>query len=290
MRFGFVGLGQMGLPMAKNLARASDVIVYDRKQHASDGFSFVADSPKDLTIADVIILSLPDVAAVRSFIFGNGFFEALKPRTIIVDTGTTDVSETIEIAGRLEDAGLIYLDAPVSGMQARAETGNLTMMVGGPVEVLQQLTPAFDRMADKILHMGPVGAGQTAKLINQLLFDVNVAALAEIMPLASVMGLDAKLISDVVNSGTGRSWASEFFLPRILKGDFSQGYALEAAYKDIVSGARLCAERRIPNPVLAAASATYKQALREGHGKLDKGAMILVFERLLNISFRTAEA
>lgn len=289
MRFSFVGLGQMGRPMALNLAKVADVTVYDSRPAAAAGFAHVASAPEDLMEADVVILSLPNDRIIGNFLFGGSFATGLRPGTIILDTGTTDVSETLAIARRLEEQGLVFLDAPVSGMQARAEAGTLTMMVGGRVDKLDILRPALGAIAENILYMGPSGAGQTAKLVNQLLFDINVAALAEIMPLACLMGLDPAAISQVVNTGTGRSWASEFFLPRILEGDFTQGYALEAAYKDIVSGTRLTAERQVPAPVLAAASATYQQALREGHGRKDKGAMILVFERLLGVCFRSAK-
>ncbi|WP_137130938.1 NAD(P)-dependent oxidoreductase [Rhizobium sp. FY34] len=286
MEVAFVGLGQMGRPMAVNLSKTTDLIVFDANQDSKRGFGRVAADLSDLAAADLILLSLPRAEIIDSVLFQSGLADRLKPGTIIIDTGTTDVSETLRFARKLSEAGLRFLDAPVSGMQSRAEDGTLTMMVGGDSTLLKSLEPYLSTMANSILHMGPEGAGQTAKLINQLLFDINAAAIAEIGPLAVLMGLNPTAISDVINSGTGRSFASEFFLPRILEADFSQGYPLAAAYKDIASGLRLCAERQIPAPVLYAASATYQQALREGHGSKDKGAMILVFENLLNVKFR----
>ena len=134
--------------------------------------------------------------------------------------------------------------------------------------------------------MGDIGSGQLMKLINQLLFDINAAALAEILPLASKLGIDPELAGEVVNSGTGRSYASEFFVPHILNGVFDNGYPMETAYKDLKSGADISARFKIPTPVLAAVTSTYQQALLEGHGEKGKGAMILVFERLLGVSFR----
>jgi 3-hydroxyisobutyrate dehydrogenase-like beta-hydroxyacid dehydrogenase len=111
--------------------------------------------------------------------------------------------------------------------------------------------------------------------------------LGEILPMAAKMGLDPELVGDVVNSGTGRSYASEFFVPRILRGHFGDGYPMGHAYKDLVSGAELGARLCIPMPVLAAATATYQTALLRGHGSLDKGAMVKVYEELLEASFRT---
>jgi 3-hydroxyisobutyrate dehydrogenase-like beta-hydroxyacid dehydrogenase len=134
--------------------------------------------------------------------------------------------------------------------------------------------------------MGAPGSGQLAKLINQLLFDINVAALAEVLPMATKLGLDCEKTGAIVNSGTGRSYASEFFIPRILAGDFSQGYPLGNAYKDLISAAELSVHEMIPLPVLQAATTTYQQALLAGLEKEDKGAMIKVYERLLGVTYR----
>ena len=147
--------------------------------------------------------------------------------------------------------------------------------------------PLLELIGSKVLYMGPSGSGQLTKLINQLLFDINAGALGEVLPMAARMGLDPDLIGEVVNSGSGRSFASEFFVPRILKGHFADGYPMAHAYKDLVSGAELSARHGIPMPVLAAATATYQAALLRGHGAKDKGAMVQVFEELLGVAFRS---
>ena len=118
------------------------------------------------------------------------------------------------------------MDAPISGMEARAIEGTLTVMCGGERAVFERVKPYLDCIGNKILYMGPTGSGQLTKLINQLLFDINAAALGEILPMAAKMGLDPDLVGEVVNSGTGRSYASEFFIPRILKGHFGDGYPM----------------------------------------------------------------
>lgn len=171
-------------------------------------------------------------------------------------------------------------------MQARAEQGTLTIMCGGAEADLAAVRPWLARMGNNILFMGPAGSGQLTKLINQLLFDIHCAALAEILPMSSRMGLDPVKVASVVNSGTGRSYASEFFLTRVLDNHFADGYPLRSAYKDLVSAAELGARHCIPMPVLAAATFTYQMALLRGHGASDKGAMIAVFEELLNVRFR----
>ena len=282
----------MGAPMAINLAHKHDVLAYDQNASAiakvERSGAKGADKLDQFSDVEVLITCLPSANTVNSALFDleAGLVQHLKAGTLIVDTSTIEHTATLEIGKRLQSAGLRFLDAPVSGMEKRAKDGLLTMMVGGDAKNLAEVHSALSTMASKILHMGDVGAGQLTKLINQLLFDINAAALAEILPLSVKLGIDPEQVAEVVNSGTGRSYASEFFVPNILYGDFSNGYPMQAAYKDLISGAEISARYNIPTPVLAAATATYQQALLEGHGDKDKGGMILVFERLLGTDFR----
>ena len=140
-----------------------------------------------------------------------------------------------------------------------------------------------------ILYMGPSGCGQLAKAINNTLFDINMAALAEILPVAAKLGLDPGLIGSVINSSSGRSFSSEFFIPRILSGNFGDGYPLEKAYKDLVSIASLSANLCLPLPVTHAATTTYQMAMLQGLGDKDKGAMTCLFETLAGVKFRQGE-
>ena len=203
---------------------------------------------------------------------------------------TITYGTTKEIAARLGERGVRFLDAPISGMEKRAVDGTLTVMCGGDEAVFDAVKPLLERIGNKILYMGPSGSGQLTKLINQLLFDISAAALGEILPMAAKMGLDPDLVGEVVNSGTGRSYASEFFIPRILKGHFGDGYPMGHAYKDLVSAAALGSDLCLPMPVLAAATATYQAALLKGHGEKDKGGMVQVFEDLLGVQFRSRAA
>ena len=296
MKFGFVGLGQMGAPMAINLAQKHDVLVYDQNKTS---FTNVmrsgakgADNLGQFADVDVLITCLPTGNIVNSVLFDLkvGLVQHLKAGTLIVDTSTIEYDATLKIRNRLQSASLRFLDAPVSGMKHKAKDGSLTMMVGGDAKDLAKIQGALSTMASKILYMGDVGAGQLTKLINQLLFDINAAALAEILPLSVKLGIDPEQIAEVVNSGTGRSYASEFFIPYILQGDFSNGYPMQAAYKDLISGAEISAQHSIPTPVLAAATTTYQQSLLQGFGDKDKGGMILVYERLLDVKFRATSA
>ncbi len=293
MKLGFVGLGQMGKPMAVNLLKSGAALTVsdlDERWFAefrAKGAGATTNSA-DLADADVIFLSLPGSAAVQAVLTGeNGLLPGLRQGQLVVDLSTITWSATVEIARALDARGVMFLDAPVSGMEARAVDGTLTVMCGGAEEALERARPLLDLIGNKILYMGPAGSGQLTKLINQLLFDINAAALGEVLPMAVKMGLDPELVGQVVNSGTGRSYASEFFIQRILRGHFADGYPMQHAYKDLVSGAELSANLCIPMPVLAAATATYQTALLRGHGAKDKGAMVRVFEELLGVQVRS---
>lgn len=293
MKLGFVGLGQMGRPIAANLMKSGATLtVSDRDdrwfaEFQAKGGNGTTDAA-ELADADIIFLCLPSSNVVQAVLTGeNGLLPRLHQGQIVVDLSTITYSTTIEIGRAMAAKGIRFLDAPISGMEARAIDGTLTVMCGGAQDTFNQVKPLLDLIGNKILYMGPTGSGQLTKLINQLLFDINAAALGEVLPMAVKMGLDPDLVGEVINSGTGRSYASEFFVPRILRGHFTDGYPMHHAYKDLVSGAELSANLCIPLPVLAAATATYQSALLQGHGDKDKGAMVRVFEQLLGVEYRS---
>lgn len=292
MRIAFVGLGQMGKHMAMNMLKSeAEVIVNDMR---TDSFpeleskgARTTTNIMDVVDCDIIFLCLPNSAVVESVVLGkNGIIHNLREGQKVIDFSTIKYSSTVALAKALEAKGVGFLDAPISGMEARAKDGTLTIMCGGNKELYEETMPYFRCVGSKILYMGPTGSGQLTKLINQLLYDINVAALAEILPMSVKMGLDPVKVGEVVNSGTGRSYASEFFIQRILKDRFSDGYSLQNAYKDLVSAAEISANLCIPMPVLSAATVTYQTALLQGHGAEDKGSMIKVFEDLLGVHYR----
>jgi len=292
-KIGFIGLGQMGKHMAKNLMGEDvelTVCARSRTQFASfrEVGANATDNVQHLAGCDIIFLSLPEDEAVKAVLTGEkGLLPVFTPGQMVVDFSTISYTATVELNAILAEKGVIFFDAPVSGMEARAQEGTLSIMVGGPAKDLARIEPYLKRIGNTILHMGPVGSGQLTKLINQLLFDINMAALAEVLPLAVKKGLNPKKVGQIVNSGTGRSYASEFFIPQMLKNDFSAGYPMRHAYKDLISGAVIAAKEAIPMPVTMAAMVTYQTALRKGYGSEDKGAMIKVYEELLGVVYRT---
>ena len=292
MSIAFIGLGTMGKYMALNLIKSGELIVVSDvvdkafAEFMEKGVAATTTVAETAT-ADVIFLSLPNTEIVQNVI--GGLLPHLHEGQIIVDLSTIKYNATVELRKTLDEAGVEFLDAPVSGMESRAKDGTLTVMCGGKEEIFDKVKHYFDYIGNKELFMGGSGAGQLSKLINQLLFDINAAALAEILPMSVKMGLDSEKIGQVVNSGTGRSYASEFFIPHVLKNSFHNGYPMRSAYKDLVSAAELGANLGIPMPVLAAATATYQQALLKGLGDNDKGGMIKVFEDQLGVQFREKE-
>lgn len=293
MNIGFIGLGTMGGPTAKNISqKGSDkVVMYDaspecRARFRAEGYT-VADSYNDFTEADIIFLCVPNTEIVKDILFGEKNLKtALHAGQIIIDLSTIKYNATIEIKDRLKAMGVEFLDSPISGMAARAVTGDLAVMVGGAEEVYLKVKPILERFGTNIQYMGATGSGQLTKLINQLLFDINLAGMAEIMPFAVKMGLNPEKVTSIVNTGTGRSFATEQFLPKILKGVFAGGYPMAKAYKDLVSAAEIAASNNLTLPVLSAATSTYQMALLKGYGDADKGIMIKVFEELFGVEFR----
>lgn len=232
MKISFDGLGQMGKPITKNLAKAgAEVIATDRKPDAfpdleATGVQTTTDFAR-LAEGEIVFLCLPNGQVVHDVLLGeSGLAKRLRPDQLVVDLSTITYSTSVAIAKALGEKGVAFLDAPISGMEARAVDGTLTVMCGGDRAAFDRAKPLLESIGSTILFMGQAGSGQLTKLINQLLLDINAAALAEVLPMAAKMGLDPDRVAAVVNSGTGRSYASEFFLPRILRGHFGDGYPM----------------------------------------------------------------
>lgn len=268
-----VGLGAMGRSIALHLAnkRGSEsekVVALDADPASLEGLvapGLVATMERRMIAgAEVLFLCLPDGDVVEAVLFGaDGVAASLADGAIVVDLSTTAHGKALEIGRMLAAQGKKFIDAPVSGAPAGAAAGTLTVMCGGDSETFEAVRPLLARIGTTVLHMGPCGSGQLTKTINNVLYDINIAALAEVLPMAVAMGLDPEKLGQVVTTSTSRSYASQYFVPRILKGLFDEGYPLAKAYKDLVSAAAVAAEGNFPMPVTAAATATYQTALRQ---------------------------
>ena len=290
---GFIGLGTMGKWMAFNLIKAGFPLKFFARKKGiieeaiRQGGQFIA-SPRDLASqAAWMFLCLPDTETVEEMLFGReGIAGAMNPGQTLIDCSTIHPLTARKTHQALEKRGIYFLDAPISGMEARAKAGTLTIMVGGEEPAFQQVRPALEAMGNTILYLGISGNGQIMKMINNVLFDIHCAALAEILPLAAKMGLDPEQVIAVARKGTGQSFALDNFGPLILEGNFGPGYPLEDAYKDMVHAVEISSAHRIPLPVTSATMATYQMALDQGLGKENKGAMIKVWERVLGVEVR----
>lgn len=292
-KVGFIGMGQMGKWMAQNILKAGyPLVVFNRTaqraQFLVDQGASLVSSPAELAAAsEVVFLSLPNTEVVEQTIFGSGgIVEGARPGMVLVDTSTISYVGTLEIARRLAERGIRFADAPVSGMEARAKDGTLTIMFGGDEGLFEEVVPALRAMGNTIIHMGGVGSGQLTKLTNQLLYNAAMASMAEVLPMAVKLGLDPEKVARVVTTGTGRSFGLEFFAPRILENRFDDGYPLEKAYKDMVSALEISGHQKIPLPMAQATATAFQLALADGLGGEDKGALIKVYERLLGVQFR----
>lgn len=295
-KIGFVGLGTMGKWMALNMMKAGyELMVTDTSPQAVeflvDQGARVATTPAEMAAqVDWIFLSVPDTGVVDLVVLGEGgILAGAKEGLVVVDLSTIGYMATLEIEKKLKQKGVIFSDAPISGMETRAQEATLTVMFGGRKDTFEMVLPALEAIGNKVIYMGGIGCGQLTKLINQLLFNISAAGIAEVLPMAVKLGLDPEKVTQVVTTGTGRSFAAEFFLPLALENRFDQGYPLKSAYKDMISAAEICANEKIPLPMVQAATTTFQMALANGHGSESKGALIKVFEKLLGIEFRKIE-
>ena len=290
---GFIGLGQMGKRMAINIKKEGfQLWVYDlRKEAMEELVKHGATAAQNLSQLGMrcnrIVFSLPDASVLEPVLFGEeGLKSSLAAGDIIIDCGTTHPVFTEKTAATLKEKNIEFIDAPVSGTESRAEDGTLTIMVGGNEIAYKTIYPLLETMGRTIVYMGNSGKGQLAKMINNVLYNISCAAMAEILPMAAKLGLDPERISSVVRTGTGQSYGFDAFSTLILDGKFEPGYPLISAYKDMAAIMELSNKNRIPLPVTTATMQTYQMALAQGLGNENKGAMIKVWEKILGVEVR----
>lgn len=234
-----IGLGNMGLPMARTLiakgvaVRGFDLSAERRALAAAEGVS-VAPSLAD-AFATVTILSLPHASAVRDVIEGaDGFLTRAPAGAIVIDTSTSEPPVSRALAALIAASGRAWLDGPVSGGPAGAAAGTMTMMVGGEADVLARARPILDKITAKLVHVGGPGAGHVAKLVNNLLCAANLVLVAEALKIGINSGVEAEGLLAAVNAASGRSAVSEVNFPRwILNGAFNSGFTMALMRKDV---------------------------------------------------------
>jgi 3-hydroxyisobutyrate dehydrogenase-like beta-hydroxyacid dehydrogenase len=284
MNVAFMGLGIMGFPMARNLAEAGfELSVWTRDSAKAERFAEehgarAAATPAEAANGAAVAISMvPDSPQVEAVLLGeDGAAAGLDSGDLCIDMSTIAPTATRAIAERLAQADIDFLDAPVTGSRPKAEDATLTIMVGGEREAFERATPLFEAMGELVVHVGPQGHGEMAKLINNVLAAVNAAALAEGLELARAAGVDTDSLRRVVAAGAGGSTMLELKAQPMLDGDFEALFKLEHMLKDV----RHClAEARALGLELPLASLTeglYAAAAEGGHAEDDFAAVMTV--------------
>ncbi len=239
MKIGFIGLGNMGGPMAANLAKAGhEVAGFDMADVAIQGVTLVASGAEAAKGADVVITMLPNGAILRAV--ANEIIPEMTKGAGFVDCSTVDVESARAVADQAAEAGLLPVDAPVSGGVGGAAGGTLTFMAGGSAKAFAKADPLFDIMGQKAVHCGGAGAGQAAKICNNMILGVTMIATCEAFALADKLGLDRQKMFDVVSTSSGYSWTMNAYCPAPGVGptspsdnEYQPGFAAELMLKDL---------------------------------------------------------
>ncbi|MEE8351821.1 MAG: NAD(P)-dependent oxidoreductase [Rhodospirillales bacterium] len=277
-KIGFIGLGLMGKPMAKNLQDAgAEMIVHNRSQGVVDELAGLGMTParslaEVAEVADTIIMMLSDTPAVENVL--ADLIGGVTPGALVIDMGTTKVIATREFAGQVEAAGGEYIDAPVSGGTIGAEGGTLTIMAGGADGVIKRAEDIFDVLGQTTTHVGPVGTGQVAKAANQVIVGLNIGAVAEALVLAKQAGADPARVRDALKGGFADSRILEVHGQRMVDNTFAPGGKCTTQRKDLSQALELAAELGFEMPATALNMALYDKLIDAGHGELDHSALI----------------
>ena len=291
---GFIGLGIMGLPMAKNLIKSNfNLIVYNRTESKSKELSEsgakVAATPKEVAEnAKCIITMVTDSPDVEQIILGqSGIIEGLQPNTIIIDMSTISPKITRNINEELSKKQSTLLDAPVSGGSWGAIEGTLSIMIGGTKDAFNTCLPLFQAMGKNIIHTGSSGMGQTTKLVNQILVAGTMNAVAEAMVFAAKSGADLETTIEAVGGGAAASWQLNTLGPRLIKGDFDPGFMIKLQQKDLRLIIESAQDLNVAIPGTSLVSQLFAGLLSQGLGNEGTQALVKAHEQLSNIKARS---
>lgn len=291
---GFVGLGAMGMGMARALLQAGIAVKgYDIKETALDAFAGAggertASAAEVAYGADVLIVMVVDSEQAEEVLFGAGQTAASLSRgSVVMLCSTVPPAFARATAGRLRQMGLEMLDAPVSGGVVRAAEGSLSVMASGRPAAFARCEPVLKAVAENVYRLGDeCGQGSTVKMVNQLLAGVHIAAAAEAMALGAKAGVDPQTLYEVICNSAGSSWMFQNRVPHMLAGDFTPLSAVEIFVKDLGIVLQTGKEQRFPLPLSAAAHQMFLMAAAAGFGRQDDAAVVRVFEQLANVEVR----
>ena len=285
MKIGFIGLGNMGAPMAANLVKAGYAVNgFDVAPAALDGVDICADAASCATDCDVVITMLPNGAILQAV--ADEIKPVMQAGTVLLDCSTVDVETAKSIAAEMAEAGIDMLDAPVSGGITGAAAGTLTFMVGGTDKAFAIAFPLFEVMGNKAVHVGGAGAGQAVKICNNMILGVTMIATCESIALGDKLGLDRQKLFDVLSTSSGASWTVNSYFPAPGVGpsspadnDYKPGFAAELMVKDLGLSQQAAEAVDADTPMGAYALALYQHFVgtEDGEGR-DFSAMLPRFE------------
>lgn len=291
MKLGFIGLGIMGKPMAKNLVKAgNEVVVFDFNKAAVDELAEAGATPAKsgadvASSVDTIITMVPNSPHVRAAVFGeHGIAETAKPGTVLIDMSSIDPVESKKIGAELEKLGIDMLDAPVSGGEPKAIDGTLSVMVGGKKEIFDKYYDMLMVMAGSVIYVGELGSGNVAKLANQIVVAVNIAAVSEALTFAKKAGTDPELVYQAISGGLAGSTVMDAKAPMMLDGNYKPGFRIELHIKDLNNALNAAHAINSPVPLTAQMMEVMQFLKAEGCEKEDHDAIIKYYEKISGTS------
>jgi len=288
-RIGFIGLGIMGKPMARNLIKAGySLTVHNRSRGAVD--ELVREGAKDgrtprgvAEESDMIITMLPDSPDVQQVVTGpSGVLEGLRKGAVLVDMSTISPMVTQDLAKAVRSKGAEMLDAPVSGGEKGAAEATLSIMVGGPEEIFARVKPVFEVMGKNIVHIGATGAGQVTKACNQIVVALTIQAVSEALVLASKAGVDPGKVRQALLGGFAQSRILDVHGQRMLERNFKPGFRVRLHQKDLNIGLSTGKNLGVPLPATAVVQEAFTALQGLGRGDLDHSSLVTVIEDLAN--------
>jgi 2-hydroxy-3-oxopropionate reductase len=287
VKIGFIGLGIMGKPMATNLLKAGhQLVVSNHRRAAADELAALgaatAVTPREIAEqVELVITMLPNSPQVKEVALGTGgILEAARPGLVLVDMSSIAPLAAKEIHKALADKGVAMLDAPVSGGEPKAIDGTLSVMVGGDKEVFDQVAGILDAVAASVVHVGPIGAGNTAKLANQVVVALNIAAVSEALVLAQKAGVDPAAVVAAIRGGLAGSTVLDAKSPMMLAHDFKPGFRINLHIKDLLNALDTSHEVGAPLPLTAAVLEMFTALKADGHEGDDHSGLIQFYESL----------
>jgi 2-hydroxy-3-oxopropionate reductase len=293
MNIGFIGLGIMGRPMAKNLLKAGyKLVVYDIfdapvKELVQAGAT-AGSSPRDVASqCDLIITMLPNSPHVKTAILGkNGVIEGVKPGSVLVDMSSIAPLVSREVATALAGKGVEMLDAPVSGGEPKAVDGSLAIMVGGKEAVFEKVKDVLLKMGASAVLCGEIGAGNVTKLANQIIVALNIAAMSEAFVLAAKAGVDPERVFNAIKGGLAGSTVLNAKAPMVLEGNYRPGFRIELHIKDLQNALDTAHETGVPIPLTSQVMEIMQALKVDGKQGEDHGGLIQFYEKLAGVKVR----